>query len=125
MDPLIGPMTGTERRDIGGAQVDIVRAGTARIRRIIYPPGFRWSTNVKPIAGTESCLHVHVGFLARGRIQGRYTDGCTFDFAAPQAITIEPDHDAWVVGEEPAVLVEFDFERDTVKRLGLPERHGH
>lgn len=125
MDPLIAPMTGTERRDIGGARVDIVRIGTARIRRIIYPPGFRWSTNVKPIAGTESCLHAHVGFLARGRIQGRYADGCTFDFAAPQAVTIMPDHDAWVVGEEPAVLIEFDFERETVQRLGLPERHGH
>jgi membrane protein YqaA with SNARE-associated domain len=125
MDPLTAPMTGTERRDIGGAQVDIVKTGAARIRRIIYPPGFRWSTNVKPVAGTDWCLHAHLGFLARGRIQGRYHDGCTFEFTAPQALVIEPDHDAWVVGEEPAVLIEFDFERDTVQRLGLRERHGH
>lgn len=125
MNPLLAPMPGAERRDIGRAEVDVVRAGKARIRRIIYPVGFRWSSHVKNVANTDTCMHAHVGFLAQGRIEGRYSDGCVFDYVAPAVVVIEPDHDAWVTGEEPAVLIEFDFERDTVARLGLPERHAH
>jgi len=125
MDPLLAPMTGTERRDIGGAQIDVGYAGAARIRRIIYPPGFRWAANIKPIVGSATCLHAHVGFLAKGRIEGTYTDGCGFAYAAPAIVAIEPGHDAWVAGGEPAVLIEFDFADDTVERLGLPARHGH
>jgi hypothetical protein len=125
MDPLFAPLPQSERRDIGGAQIDVVRAGAARVRRAIYPPGFRWSAQIKPVVGTPRCQHAHVGFLARGRIQGEYADGCAFDFVAPQVVVIEPDHDAWVAGSDPAVLIEFDFERDTVARLGLPERHRH
>lgn len=125
MDALIAPLPGAECRDVGGAKIDQVRAGAARVRRAIYPVGFRWSSHVKGLAGTEHCMHAHVGFLARGRIQGQYADGCRFDYAAPQVIAIEPEHDAWIVGEEPAVLIEFDFERDTVARLALPSRHEH
>jgi hypothetical protein len=125
MDPLLAPIAGSERRDIGGAQVDVMHAGAARIRRVVYPVGFRWSRNVKPSVATASCMHAHVGFLARGRIQGQYLDGCRFDFTAPQAVVIEPDHDAWIVGDEPAVLIEFDFQGETLERLGLPSRHQH
>jgi hypothetical protein len=125
MDQLLAPISGAERRDIGGAQVDVMRAGAARIRRIVYPAGFRWSHSVKPTVHTDSCMHAHVGFLARGRIQGEYRDGCRFDFIAPQALVVEPDHDAWVVGDEPAVLIEIDFERETTARLGLPDTHRH
>ena len=53
------------------------------------------------------------------------TDGCTFEYTAPQVMVIEPGHDAWVVGDEPAVLIEFDFERDTIATLGLRGRHEH
>ena len=49
MHPLLAPMTGTERRDLGGAQIDVVRTGAARVRRLIYPAGFRWSSHVKPL----------------------------------------------------------------------------
>jgi hypothetical protein len=125
MDSLLAPMSGTERRDVGGAQIDVVHAGTARVRRVVYPPGFRWSVNVKPLVESSACMHAHVGFLAKGRIQGVYVDGCTFDYSAPQVMVIEPEHDAWVVGDEAAVLIEFDFERDTVATLGLHGRHHH
>ena len=70
-------------------------------------------------------MHAHVGFLAKGRIEGRYADGCAFDFTAPAVVVIEPGHDAWVIGAEPAVLIEFDFERDTVATLGLQGQHAH
>jgi len=78
---------------------------------------------MKAIGGTEFCQHAHVGFLAHGQIHIQYADGCTVEFAAPQAVAIEPGHDGWVVGDEPAVMIEFDFERDTVRRLGMPAEH--
>ena len=80
---------------------------------------------MKPVAGTDLCMHGHVGFLARGCIHIAYPDGCTLDFTAPQVVEIEPGHDGWVVGDESAVLIEFDFERETIGRLGMPGVHQH
>ena len=124
-DPLLAPMQGTEHREIGGVQLDIARAGSGRVKRVVYPPGFRWSAQMKAIVGGDLCMHVHVGFLARGQVHIQYVDGCVLEFTAPQIVAIEPGHDAWVVGEEPAVLIEFDFEGETVNRLGMPEIHSH
>ena len=124
-DPLFAPLAGAEFREVGGAQIDMVRVGACRVKRVIYPPGFRWSTDMKPIVGTDLCMHAHVGFLARGQVHIQYTDGCTVEFAAPAVVAIEPGHDGWVVGDEAAVLIEFDFERDTVSRLGMPDAHRH
>jgi hypothetical protein len=95
------------------------------VKRVIWPAGSRWSVNMKPHVGTEWCLHAHVGFLAQGRIEGEYQDGCTFSFAAPAVVVIEPEHDAWIPGEEDAVLIQFDAESDTAAKFGLPARHEH
>ncbi len=124
-DTLLAPLVGSERREIGGVQIDAVRAGAGRVKRVIYQPGFRWSADMKPIVGTDLCMHAHVGFLARGQIHIQYADGCTLEFVAPQVVVIEPGHEGWVVGGEPAVLIEFDFERETVSRFALPEAHRH
>ncbi|MDP1572088.1 MAG: hypothetical protein Q8L86_18995 [Vicinamibacterales bacterium] len=121
-DPLLAPMTNTDRREVAGVQMDVAPAGTGRIKRVVYPAGFRWSTHMQPIVGTERCMHAHVGFLARGQVHVEYPDGCTEEFLAPQVITIHPGHDAWVVGDEPAVLIEVDFEAETPQLFGL---NGH
>jgi len=125
MDPLLGVVKGAEHQEVGGAQIDIVRTGSVRVGRFVYPAGFRWSTDMKPVVGTELCRHAHVGFLARGRIQGRYADGCSFDYEAPAVVSLEAGHDAWVVGDEAAVLVHFDAEADTARRFGLADEHRH
>jgi hypothetical protein len=125
VNSLLGPIKGAERREVGGVQVDAVKTGDARIKRIVYQPGFRWSTHMQPITRTDRCMHAHVGFLAQGKIHVEYPDGCVHEFAAPAAVAIEPGHDGWVVGSEPAVLIEIDFESDTVQRLGMPEIHSH
>ena len=124
-DPLLEPLTGGQSREVGGVQIDMARAGAGRVKRVIYPPGFRWSTHMKAIVGTDLCMHAHIGFLARGQVHIQYADGCTVEFVAPAVVAIEPGHDGWVVGDEPAVLIEFDFERDTVSRLGMAEAHQH
>jgi hypothetical protein len=118
-------MKGAEHRELGGVHMDITQVGAARVKRVIYPVGFRWSKNIKPQVGTEWCMHAHVGFLAQGRIHMEFPDGCVLEFQAPQVIAIEPEHDGWVEGNEAAVLIEFDFENDTVSRLEMPERHAH
>lgn len=124
-ETLLAPIEGAERRELPGVQVDVVRTGDARIKRIIYEPGFRWSTNMKPITGTEWCMHAHVGFLVQGQIHVEYPDGCVHEFAAPAAVAIDPGHDGWVVGNESAILIEMDFESDTITRLGMPDKHTH
>jgi hypothetical protein len=124
-DPLVAPIKGADRRTVDGIGVDIMRAGKGRIKRLVYPPGFRWSTHMKPLVGTTLCMHTHVGLLARGHVRGEYADGCTFEFVAPQAVVVEPGHDAWVVGAGPAVLIQFDAADETARHFGLPEEHRH
>lgn len=124
-DALLAPIKGAIAREIGGVRLEVVAAGAARVKRMIYPPGFKWSSAMKPIVGTERCMHAHVGFLARGEIHIEYADGCVVEYRAPQVVAIDPGHDGWVVGKEPVILIEFDFEGDTVSKLGMPAEHRH
>jgi hypothetical protein len=124
-DALLAPIKGATMREIGGVLLEVVPAGNARVKRMIYPPGFKWSSAMKSIVGTERCMHAHVGFLARGEIHIEYPDGCVVEYKAPQVVAIEPGHDGWVVGREPVVLIEFDFEGDTIEKLGMPSEHRH
>jgi len=124
-DALVAPIKGATARVIGGVRLEVASAGAARVKRMIYPPGFRWSTAMKPVVGTDRCMHAHVGFLARGEIHIEYADGCVVKYKAPQVVAIDPGHDGWVVGKEPVVLIEFDFEGDTIARLGMPSEHRH
>ena len=80
---------------------------------------------MKAVVGTDLCMHAHVGFLVRGEIPIEYPDGCVVEHKAPQVVAVAPGHDGWVVGNEPVVMIEFDFEGDTIARLGMPDRHEH
>jgi hypothetical protein len=124
-DALMAPLKGAVRRKVGHVQLEVGPAGAARVKRMIYPVGFRWSVDMKPVVGSDLCMHAHVGFLARGRFHVEYADGCTLECKAPQIVAIDPGHDGWVVGDEPAVLIEFDFEKETIDRLGMPAEHRH
>jgi hypothetical protein len=124
-DPLVARVKGADRRVVGGVRLEVGKAGGARVKRMIYPVGFRWSVDMKPIVGTDLCMHAHVGFLARGEIHIEYADGCIVEHRAPQIVAIDPGHDGWVVGDEPVVMIEFDFESDTIARLGMPDAHRH
>ena len=124
-DPLIGPIEAEEHQEFAGIHIDLFTAGDARVKRLVYEAGGRWSEHVKPHASTELCEHAHVGFLVRGQLAGEYPDGCTFHYTAPIGVHIDPGHDSWVVGDEPAVLIEFDFGPDTIERLGIPATHDH
>jgi hypothetical protein len=125
VDPLVAPIEGADSREVGGARIDVAPAGNGRVKRAIYPPGFRWSDAMKPHVDTDLCMHAHVGFLAQGRIAGAYADGCEFAYEAPAVVVLEPGHDAWVEGDEAAVLIQFDAGSDTTERFGLAPEHRH
>jgi len=124
-DPLLAPANQSDHREVCGVQIDMTRAGKGRVRRVIYPVGFRWSKDMKATVGTELCMHAHVGFIVQGAVEIQYADGCRMRFVAPQAVVIEPGHDGWVAGDQPAVMIEVDFESDTARQFGLAAEHGH
>jgi hypothetical protein len=124
-DPLLAPIEADEHREVGGVQVDVARTGACRVKRLIYPPGFHWAKHLSELMGSKYCMHAHVGFMAHGQINVRFADGCVVEYKAPKFVQVEPGHEGWVVGDEPAVLIEFDFEGDTLDRLGVPQVHKH
>ncbi len=117
-------VAGASHSSFGPVEIDVGAAGDARIKRMVYPPGTRWSTDLKPIVGTDWCEHAHAGFLAEGSLRFEFEDGCALEYVAPAVVEVAPGHDAVVVGDGPAVLIEVDFETATVERLGIAE-HRH
>ncbi len=125
MSVLEDPVTDATRTEIGGVVVDEVPAGTGRIKRVIYPAGWRWTTHMGPVTHTDLCMHAHVGFLVQGSMVVRYGDGCEHTYTAPAPMVIAPGHDGWVVGDQAAVLIQYDCGPQTCERLGLPAAHQH
>jgi mannose-6-phosphate isomerase-like protein (cupin superfamily) len=97
-----------ETRTPDKTKVDVVRLGGATVARLTFQPGWRWSECVRPVAGTESCQARHVGAIVSGRLHVRHDDGTEAEVAPGDAYVIEAGHDAWVIGEEPAVALEFE-----------------
>ena len=96
-----------EVRTFDNGKVELVKIGGSDIGRLVLAPGWRWSVNVKPIAGTELCEAPHFQYHAAGRLRIQMADGTEFD-AVPGDITSLPaGHDAWVVGDDEVVLVDF------------------
>lgn len=124
-DALTAPIPGTDHQTFGPVEIDVATVGDARIRRCTYPPGLRWSVDLKPLLATELCEHAHAGFLASGALTYTYADGCEVALVAPAVVDVAPGHDAHVVGDEPAVVIEVDFLGDTVARMGLAAEHQH
>ena len=104
---IFGPVSGASSVTFGPVQIDVGDIGDARVKRLVYPPGMRWSVDLKPLAGTEQCEHAHAGFLVHGALTFAFDDGCLLEFVAPAVVEVAPGHDAWVVGSEPAVVVDF------------------
>jgi hypothetical protein len=123
--PLFAAMSGAEHQSFGPVEIDVARVGEARIKRTVYPAGLRWSVDLRPLVGTELCRHAHIGFLASGSLRFEYPDGCEVALSAPAVVDVAPGHDAWVPGDDAAVLIEVDFEGDTVARLGVADEHHH
>jgi hypothetical protein len=99
--------TPDERRTPPNAQVDVVRLEGYTLGRLTFQPGWRWSTDIKSIAGTESCQLSHVGYAVSGRLGLRLPDGQEAHVQPGDSYTIPPGHDGWVEGDEPFVCIEI------------------
>ena len=96
-----------EVREFPHGKVEILKVGGAEIGRLTLQPGWRWSNDVKPIAGTDLCEAPHMQYHVSGRVHVVMADGTEFE-AGPGDITSLPQgHNAWVVGDEPAVVVDW------------------
>ena len=96
-----------EVRTFTKGKVELVKWGDAMIGRATFEPGWRWSTCEKPIANTKSCEAAHFGYLLSGTIRIRMDDGTEVECKAGDVALVPAGHDAWVVGNEPVVLVDF------------------
>ena len=96
-----------ETREFPNGHAEIVHIGGGAVGRYVFEPGWRWSNDVKPIAGTHSCEVPHFQYHVSGQLAIRMDDG-TEVVAGPGDVTSLPSgHDGWVVGDEPAVVIDW------------------
>lgn len=111
---------GETRRFAGHGQAVLGTAGGLTILRTVFEPGWRWSNDIKPIAGTDSCQIRHLGYVMSGRLNVRLNDGTEFEMGSGDLYDIQPGHDAWVLGDERCVMV--DFSPDATRyATGMPK----
>ena len=99
--------TAAEVREFPKGRVEIVTVGSATVARSTMQAGWKWSECVKPVAGTESCLVQHDGYAISGQLRVRQDAGSEIEINPGDAYSVAPGHDAWVVGNEPWVGVDF------------------
>jgi hypothetical protein len=88
-------------------EMRIVNVGDETVGRGTFEPGWRWSENVKPIAGTDSCQTYHLGYVLSGRMRVFMDDGSEQEIASGSVFVIPPGHNAEVIGDEPCETLEF------------------
>jgi class 3 adenylate cyclase len=96
-----------ERREFDGGALDLITVGPLTIGLETLEPGWRWSKDVKPIAGTERCEFHHVGYQVSGRWIVEDRDGVQLVVGPGEIFDTPPGHDAWVVGDEQCVTIDF------------------
>jgi ethanolamine utilization protein EutQ (cupin superfamily) len=96
-----------ETRPIDKGKIEIVNLGDVTAMRATFQPGWRWSECLKSIAGTESCQVAHMGYVISGRMRVRMDDGTEDEFGPGDVGVIPAGHDAWIVGNEPMVFIDF------------------
>ena len=101
-----------ETRTFDKGKVDVANFGNITIGRAVLEPGWRWSESVKPIAKTESCQAPHTQYVISGRLKVVMDNGTEDVFGPGDAAIIPSGHDAWVVGDEPFVAVDFTGMKD-------------
>jgi class 3 adenylate cyclase len=99
-------------RRVPRGRIDVVELDDRVVGRIQWDPGWRWSVDMQPTAGTDSCQYHHVGVSLSGRLHVQMKDGIELEIGPGDIFEIPPGHDAWVVGDEPYVSVDFEAMRD-------------
>lgn len=104
-----------EIREFPKGRLELLKIGGATVGRAIFQPGWKWSTSVQPLAKTKSCEAPHFQYHVSGTLRVQMDDGTEFDCRAGEVSLLPSGHDAWVVGDEPAVVVDFQGMIDYAK----------
>jgi quercetin dioxygenase-like cupin family protein len=96
-----------EVREFPRGRLELVKVGGAMVGRAVFEPGWRWATSVQPLVHTHSCEAPHFQYHVAGTLRIRMDDGAEFDCRPGDVSLLPAGHDAWVVGDEAAVVVDF------------------
>ena len=100
----------------GMGKLELVNIGAGPVGRATFQPGWQWSKHVKPIAKTDSCQAPHMGYFIAGRMKIVMDDGEEMEFGPGDFMCAAPGHDAWIVGDEPCVFIDWQGFADYAKR---------
>jgi len=100
----------------GSGKVELVNLEGGAVGRAIFEPGWQWSKHVKPIAGTDSCRAAHMGYVISGRMKVVMDDGEEAEFVPGDYMVVPPGHDAWIVGDEACVMIDWQGLAEYAKR---------
>jgi quercetin dioxygenase-like cupin family protein len=100
----------------GKGRLEVVNTDSGTVGRATFQPGWRWSEHVKPIAQTESCQAAHLGYFVSGRMKVVMDDGEEMEYGPGDFAAMAPGHDAWVLGNDPCVVIDWQGFADYAKR---------
>ena len=104
-----------EVREVPNGRLELIKGGGATVGRAVFDPGWQWSTSVQPLVKTKSCEAPHFQYHVSGILRIKMDDGTEFDCRPGDVSLLPSGHDAWVVGNEPAVVVDFQGMIDYAK----------
>ncbi len=99
----------------GNVDIDVLLVGDMKVKRASYPPGWKFSKDM----GAPRCQDTHVGYGISGRMIVELTDGRRLEFGPGDVFVIPPGHDAWVDGNEPCMIVQFDEGESAMRRFNV------
>jgi len=102
--------------EAGMGKVEVINTDGGVVGRATFEPGWRWSKHVKSIAGTDSCQAAHTCYLVSGRMMVVMDDGEEIEYGPGDFASIAPGHDAWIVGDERCVVIDWQGFADYAKR---------
>jgi hypothetical protein len=117
--PISGTMKSFDTPDDhvtkGGVEIDVLQVGDMKVKRATYPSGWKFSTHM----GAPKCLDTHVGYTVSGHLIAELSDGTRIESGPGSVFVIPAGHDAWVAGDQPCVIVQFDEGESAVRRFNV------
>ncbi len=96
-----------EVREFEKGKLELLNIGGGVVGRLVLQPGWQWSKHVKPVAKTDWCLAPHFQYQLSGKLQVKMSDGKELELGPGDVSALPQGHDAWVVGDEPVVLIDW------------------
>jgi mannose-6-phosphate isomerase-like protein (cupin superfamily) len=110
-------------RRCGHGKLELATIEDSTLARVTLQPGWKWSESVQPMANTESCLVHHSQYVISGRLKVAMDDGSQTELEPGDFASIPPGHDAWVVGNEPFVCIDFSPDMKQYAQASHEGRH--